>query len=96
MNRNCYISIGNSDDKLTQKEWAAFVDDVDIVCRSFPVHGRWFSAPTSEYQNACWCIEMQPGAIAALKPVLSILAERYRQDSIALGIATVEFIEARG
>lgn len=66
-----YICIGNSDDKLTQAEWAQYVEAVDAALgvhrngnRWFAstahrthVHGRWFAAPDVPWQSACWCIE---------------------------------------
>jgi hypothetical protein len=44
---NVYLSIGNSDDKLTQAEWAEYVADMAgaVVCRAKQVHGTWFSLP---------------------------------------------------
>lgn len=41
-----YVSIGNSDDKLTQESWADFIEAVDD---NLPIkrHGVWFSAATS-------------------------------------------------
>src|SRR5687768_6435898 len=53
-----YVCIGNSDDKLSQREWSNFIDDVDEFCEvGFHTHGRWFSAPDVQWQSACWCIE---------------------------------------
>ncbi len=67
-----YISIGNSDDKLTQREWSEFVADVDRSLRWWcnenastaalnspagRIHGHWLSASDSPWQNACWCVE---------------------------------------
>jgi len=55
-----YISIGNSDDKLTQAQWHEFVREVDDLLVTRTVHGRWFAAPDVPWQNACWCIEFEP------------------------------------
>lgn len=88
-----YISIGNSDDKLTQTEWAAFVNDVDMLLdgRLITIHGRWFSSPDTGYQNACWCIEKEKALV--LRSELRRLAGRYHQDSIAWAEApTTDFI----
>lgn len=66
-----YLCIGNSDDKLTQNEWAQFVEAIDQAVgahrsgsrwfgastRAVHVHGRWFAAPDVPWQSACWCIE---------------------------------------
>jgi hypothetical protein len=90
-----YISIGNSDDKLTQVQWAAFVDAVRAQARhhSWEVHGEWYSAPDAEYQNACFCVVLGDGKAEALQGCLTQVRERYGQDSIAWAVAPVtEFI----
>jgi hypothetical protein len=48
-----YISIGNSDDKLTQFQWASFQNDVSRALDAFGahIHGQWYSAPDSAFQN---------------------------------------------
>jgi len=100
-----YISIGNSDDKLTQAEWAEFFTEVDLLLAGpeciigGPVqvrHGVWHSLPDSPWQNACWCVELLDDAelIADLKGALADHAQRFRQDSIAWAVADTEFIGA--
>ena len=91
---NAFICIGNSDNKLTQKRWAEFIEDIDLCAKLFQVHGRWFSAPDSQFQNAAWCIEGSKPQIDALRPVLALMAKRYEQDSIALTVGEPEFVEA--
>src|SRR5690348_9382101 len=94
-----YVSIGNSDDKLTQGRWADFVREVwhVLMNRSVKVHGAWFSAPDSPYQNACWCVEFLSGTsfdpnYKLAQGNLAKLAHVYGQDSIAWAVATTEFI----
>lgn len=79
-----YISIGNSDDKLTQAEWAAYYRDVNLAIRGYvgSVHGQWVSEPASAWQNACWCIEIGD-TVGGLRNSLADIARQYRQDSIA-------------
>lgn len=93
--RTVYISIGNSDDKLTQVEWAEFYGMTDSLVRRWArhVHGAWLSAPDSSYQNACWCIQWLPED-TGLKLTLARYAAEFRQDSIAWAEATTEFIAA--
>lgn len=107
-----YISIGNSDDKLTQKRWAEYIDDVDIAVegagRDGRVHGRWHSAPKSPFQNACWCVEFDPAAelvtrfgqqhsrLEWFRQRLQDLARKYGQESIAWAVAETEFIAPTG
>jgi hypothetical protein len=91
-----YISIGNSDDKLTQKEWTAFI--VAILARIKPLaraaHGEWFSAPQAPWQNACWCLEFpdDPAVLTEVREVLAEIRDDFRQDSIAFAVAQTEFI----
>lgn len=80
-----YVSIGNSDDKLTQKEWSEFYSNVDASVRDSAtcVYGAWLSSPESRWQNACWCFEVLKVDEDALKSKLVEAAHNYRQDSIA-------------
>jgi hypothetical protein len=95
-----YVSIGNSDDKLTQAEWSKFILDMSAeVCSLGQVHGAWFSAPASPWQNACWCVEFSgPDAqatdnvVAEAKEQAAELARKYHQDSIAWARTETEFI----
>lgn len=89
-----YISIGNSDDKLTQSGWADFVSDVRTTLLDLKAdcHGEWFSLPSSPWQNACWCVEIPVTQMAALRHQVARLARTYRQNSIAYAASRVEFI----
>jgi hypothetical protein len=91
-----YISIGNSDDRLTQKKWAGF--NIAIMARIKPLatvtHGEWSSAPWAPYQNACWCLEFpdDPRVMTEVREVLAEIRDDFGQDSIAFATATTEFI----
>lgn len=89
-----YLSIGNSDDKLTQFEWSSFVHEVARdVARRGHVHGEWFSLPQAAYQNACWCIEFSDAANESdARQAASRLRKSYGQDSVAWAVAETEFI----
>lgn len=86
-----YISIGNSDDKLSQNQWSAFCINVDAALNlairyaGATVHGRWHSLPNEQWQNACWCIEFVDGngSINEYRSELRRLAGVFGQDSIA-------------
>ena len=83
-----YISIGNSDDKLTQQRWARFLIDVqfavnEAVADGGEIHGAWFSQPLSVYQNACFCADIPDLKVPGLKSLLITLAAEYQQNSIA-------------
>ena len=94
-----YVSIGNSDDKLKQVDWAAFHATVNrciLTARGYRgMHGRWVSEPTSPWQNACWCFEIRDSDMEFLKKDLRSLAQEFDQDSIAWAQAPVtEFLGA--
>ena len=94
-----YVSIGNSDDKLTQQEWARFLAAMWHALHhaaDTTVHGEWHSSPTAAYQNACWCLEFaHDGNARAFKAQLRHFAATFRQDSIAWAEApSTEFITA--
>ena len=94
--RTVYVSIGNSDDKLSQSKWASFLTDVESLLEfeCYEMHGAWFSAPDRVYQNACWCIVMTDEDIPWAQTRLRRLAATYRQDSITWAeIEEVEFLE---
>jgi hypothetical protein len=90
------ITIGNSDDKLTQKEWFLFWINVRdaVVQHSKQVHGEFLSASNSQYQNACWLVEGDLSPV--LRDHLAYWAAFYRQDSIAVTSGETEFVKAGG
>jgi hypothetical protein len=91
-----YISIGNSDDKLSQFEWSAFCKDTneEVLGAAVRVLGIWFSDPSSPYQNCCWGIDLDDADAPRLKRRLALVAGWFRQDSIAWAVASTEFIGA--
>lgn len=94
MSRNILIQIGNSDDKLSQAEWSRFIKqlrNVLIVARA-RLHGEWFSAADSPWQNANWCIDATSVDRKFLRETLIRLAQNFRQDSIAWTEGEVEFL----
>lgn len=94
-----YISIGNSDDNLSQKEWSDYWHEVNNLMAGMRIkfHGRWTSNTHDEYQNACWCVEFNAvdSWIDYLKSRLGGIAEKHRQDSIAWAVVKdTEFIRS--
>lgn len=92
-----YISVGNSDDKLTQHKWAAFVGEVRAAIRRRPdrgaiIHGEWFSLADAPWQNACWCVQLPAIEAAPLRSILRGIRAQYGQDSIAWAVAATEFV----
>ncbi len=90
-----YITIGNGDDRLSQRRWASFMYDVGTLLagQAERVHGEWVSAADAPWQNACWCIEdPTPDTITTIRDRLAELADEYGQDSIAWVTGDTEFI----
>lgn len=89
-----YASIGNSDDKLTQKRWSEFADLFATMIQVHPttVHGVWYSRPDAPFQNACACFEIAGHDVPILRSELARLADEFDQDSIAWAVAQTEFI----
>lgn len=94
MSKTVYISIGNSDDKLTQEQWRDFIwtTGFNVTSYATTVHGIWYSAPVSEYQNACWCIEIEEEHKPLLKKRFANMKASFQQEWIAWAEATTEFI----
>lgn len=89
-----YVSIGNSDNKLTQQEWSEFCDDLIDVLGDYEerVYGQWYSLPNAPWQNMVASIEIADDLLDQLRAALRPLAEEYHQDSIALQAGTAEFV----
>ena len=101
MTTTAYFTIGNSDDKLTQFRWSAFVTRVHLAVDRAVSHGAvtefcGYSAPAAPWQNAIWCVRLpDDGVRARLRVDLQKLAAAYEQDSIAWAEAdTVEMLTA--
>jgi hypothetical protein len=99
------IGIGNSDNRLTQGEWADFQRRVqsEIVERRYSIHFAGASHPDVAWQNACWVIET-PYSEQYLDNVdfaqdiydfLSVIARDFRQDSIALTIGNTLLVKPK-
>jgi hypothetical protein len=96
-NVTVYISIGNSDDRLTQAQWSDFVAEArdEVRQHAAEVHGDWLSASDSRYQNACWCAVIPADGVAeaSLRRRMAALRKRFGQDSAAWAVAPgTEFI----
>jgi hypothetical protein len=90
------FAIGNSDDKLPQTSWSAFVTSVHLIVDKAVEQGAQIrfaghSPPGSPWQNALWAVEIgypldgakRVEVRAQLRAGLAVLAGRWRQDAIA-------------
>ena len=87
------IQIGNSDDKLTQKQWAAFVLEVrDLVEQSTQIHFWGASVNYEPWQNLCCVCDPGSHNLEFVLERLTIIRKRYQQDSVAVVIGEPKFI----
>ena len=90
-----FIAIGNSDDKLTQVEWAHFCHQLrhgEVSDFFLEVYGTWYSQGNDPWQNMCICADVYVKDLDEVRYRLRKLAKDYRQNSIALTIGSAEFI----
>ena len=78
------IQIGNSDDKLTQSEWAKYVSEVDEVVRR-GTHVHFFGGSPNWYpwQNAAWVITADKSVLNHISLELYDIRKKYNQDTVA-------------
>lgn len=88
------VLIGNSDNKLTQQEWANFYEKVSTcICDAGnEVHFRGHSSTVEPFQNACWVVSIDPGVVYDLMMKLTEIRKSYRQDSVAVVTGETRFI----
>jgi len=88
------VQIGNSDNKLTQKQWSSFIFHVnsDVTKYASSIHFKGGSSYNEPWQNACWVFEMSAEDIPQLKKSLTIIRRVYLQDSVAITVGETEFI----
>jgi len=86
------VQIGNSDDKLTQREWSEFIAQVHhLMSMNCNLHFSGGSAPHEKWQNYCFVGQLL-GDLFYVKRHLTDIRKSYRQDSVALTIGETEFI----
>lgn len=89
-----YVSIGNSDGKLSLTEWAEFQNELLAeVLKLGRLHGVWYSLPNTPFQNMCVCADVLDIDVPDLQAALTKLAAQFRQDSIAWAEATTTFLK---
>ena len=91
---NVVISIGNSDNKLTQLQWSDYVSEVeDLIYKSYcRIHFFAGSETYKPWQNVLWLLEFNEVYLPMLEAELKVIRERYNQDSVAIMIGKVKLI----
>lgn len=89
------INIGNSDDKLSQKQWSEFVMKIQKVLHQWNMHIHFSggSPSSAPWQNYCWVAEVRDEPLMhILRRDLSMICHEFRQDSIAITFGETEFV----
>lgn len=100
MTRSAAVLIGNTDDKLSQQQWAGFCNDVAEAIREagLPVHFAGAPYTAAPWQNAAWVIELPNGAVShevnSLRTKLRRLAAEYDQETVAWFDGQTQFLSA--
>lgn len=88
-----WVSISNSDNKLSQQKWSTFCAKlVGYMASIGKLHGAWYSLTNEPWQNMAATAEIQDADVEMLRRELGRLAFEYRQDSIALQVGVAELI----
>lgn len=90
------ICIGNSDDKLSQREWSWYWANTSSVVNRYAghVHGEFLSQPSAAFQNACWVVEGE--LTEEFLAELADMARHFRQDSIAVSVGSTVLVSPPG
>lgn len=89
------VLIGNSDNKLAQAGWSAFIAAVAYKVEHYAtkVFFSGFSAPDRPWQNACWVFEREGPDLTEFKFDLAEIAKKFDQESIAIVVGTTEMVK---
>lgn len=79
------ISIGNSDNKLSQLEWSTFVRRIDSLVGAYQRRRHFFGGSENwqPWQNVAWWVECDEDDARILKRRLTETKVKFQQDSIA-------------
>jgi hypothetical protein len=97
MSTTLVVVIGNSDNKLTQQEWADYAAKTAAIVHHYATtqHFAGCSPGTDPRQHACWIVEMDPALKGFLETALQRLCHEFRQDSIAVLTGETQMIGPR-
>lgn len=88
------VSIGNSDNKLTQQEWAQFVKAIGELLKSYETM-RFFFGGSENYapwQNVCWLCQVNDLQLSEIKNGIRNIREIYGQESAYVLWGAGEFV----
>jgi hypothetical protein len=87
------VSIGNTDNRLTQQEWNRFVENArEFISKAGKVH-FFGGAPNWEpWQNVAWIVEVQPKEVDVFVEQIISIRKTYQQDSAFVMISEGLFL----
>ena len=88
------IAIGNSDNKLSQYEWASYVKNIRSIVESYADEVHFAGGPENwaPWQNFCFVFQMPEVHVSHLKSLLSGRRASYQQESVSVIVGQVEFV----
>lgn len=88
------IQIGNSDNKLTQGQWANFAASMHeaISENVYRIHFKGGSDWDAPWQNACWVCEVRDEQMENLQVVIMTCRANHGQDSAAVTFGETVYI----
>lgn len=87
------VSVGNTDNKLTQQDWNLFVGDLDRAIKNLgKVH--FFGCPENwaPWQNVAWIVEAEARFEKPFTEHLKDIRKAYEQDSAFLMVGKARFV----
>lgn len=86
------IQIGNTDNKLTQQDWANYIKDIYELCVEHgTVHFSGGSSAEKHYQNYCFCVSGVDRTVL-LKGRIEKIRAHFKQDSVAWLHGKTDFV----
>ncbi len=88
------VSIGNTDNKLTQAQWSEFVEHVNKAVLAFAKNVHFFggSANWMPWQNVAWILDCEDEKIFVFKETITFRRMQYNQESACFLESVSEFI----
>lgn len=89
-----FVVIANVQDQLSVGRWASFHAEVAemIHLAGAVFQGEWFCSPVALWQNACWCIDVQPGVVERLKGELAVIGAKYGRGAVGWSEVAASYV----
>lgn len=79
------IQIGNTDDKLTQRQWHSYVERMNHFIYQHAKRCHFFGGCSNweEWQNVAWVVTVEPHKLEVMKDAVRECRREFGQDSAA-------------